>query len=190
MLTEIQLLQVKNEVNRILHVPGNYTGGILEMAIVADYHMPQQELEEDSKRILDTLKKQNELFCNVRLNLLKWVSDDCILKEVTPIPYVQMGRAYKDYGQKVSSPDKSLDELLRQLKLFYARSKVILILTDGSYRIAEKKSVQEYLQPFLLRKLLLLQNGEPVQGTALFLKTMKENAQGEGQDERDRSSSF
>ena len=38
-------MKIKNGVMRILHVPGNYDGGILEMAIVADYHIPKDELD-------------------------------------------------------------------------------------------------------------------------------------------------
>lgn len=174
MLTDIQLMKIKNDVMRILHVPGNYSGGILEMAIVADYHISYDELVEMSRKIANGLKHQNETFRNVRLNLIKWVSDEQIVKEVSSLPKLQMGTAYEDYeiadrqeaaaqqeapvSQKVVV--KSLDELLRQLKLFYARSKVIIVLTDGSYRIEDEKKVWEHLNPFLRRKLLILQPAE------------------------------
>lgn len=161
MLTDIQLLQIKNRINRILHVPGNYTGGILEMAIVTDYHMEPEVLREDVRRVAEMLKRQDETFRNVRLNLIKWVSDDCIIKEVVPMPFLLMGRAFEDMSS-ANGNEKTLDEILRQLKLFYARSKVILIFTDGSYRIEDEKAVRSYLQPFLGRKLLVLQNGEQI----------------------------
>ncbi len=170
MLTDIQLLQIKNRINRILHVPGNYTGGILEMAIVADYHMEPEVLREDVRRVAEMLKRQDETFRNVRLNLIKWVSDDCIIKEVVPMPFLLMGRAFEDIAAATGKQEpegagvneKTLDELLRQLKLFYARSKVILIFTDGSYHIEDEKAVRSYLQPFLGRKLLVLQKGEQI----------------------------
>lgn len=185
MLTDIQLLQIKKNITRILHVPGNYTGGILEMAIVADYHMPAEMLQEDCAAIVGALKKHSEVFRNVRLNLLKWVSDDCIIKEVTPIPYLQMGRAFEDYekyadkagmpeGEHGVDAEKSLDELCRQLKLFYARSKVVLMITDGSFVIRDKKAVKEALQPFLYRKLLMLKNDEQIPGVRLFMETADE----------------
>lgn len=155
MLTDIQLMKIKNSVMRILHVPGNYNGGILEMAIVADYHMPYEELNEISKKIANGLKHQNETFRNVRLNLIKWVSDEQIIKELSSLPKLQMGSAYEDYAK--TTEDKTLDELLRQLKLFYARSKVIIVLTDGSYYIKDEKAVWEHLNPFLRRKLLIVQ---------------------------------
>ena len=193
MISDIQILQIKNQINRILHVPGNYNGGPLEMAVVVDYHMPEAELCEACKGIAGMLKKQDDVFRNVRLNLIKWVSDDVIIKEVTPMPFLLMGRAFEDYGElaggveEVSGepaeadleeclpkPEKSLDELFRQLKLFYARSKVILILSDGSFHIEDAKAVQGYLQPFLARKLLLVRGTELVPGTKLFLEVMRE----------------
>ena len=159
MLTDIQLMKVKNGVMRILHVPGNYNGGILEMAIVADYHIPEEELNACCQKIANGLKHQNETFRNVRLNLIKWVSDEQIVKEISSLPNLQMRRAFADYGQLTdcASEAKTLDELLRQLKLFYARSKVIILLTDGSYKIEDEKKVWEHLNPFLRRKLLVLQ---------------------------------
>lgn len=172
MLTDIQLMKIKNSVMRILHVPGNYNGGILEMAIVADYHMSCEELTEMSRKIANGLKHQNEIFRNVRLNLIKWVSDEQIIKEVSSLPKLQMGSTYQDYEQYRNGEDsdgsainseepgcvaeKTLDELFRQLKLFYARSKVIIILTDGSYLVEDENKVVEYLNPFLKRKILFV----------------------------------
>ena len=185
MLTDIQLMKVKNGVMRILHVPGNYNGGILEMAVVADYHMPKSELTETCKKIANGLKHQNATFRNVRLNLIKWVSDAQIVKEVSSLPNLQMGRAFEDYEKylagtattKEEAPEdekaeakaagdaeKTLDELLRQLKLFYARSKVIILVTDGSYKVEDEEKVWEHLNPFLKRKLLVVQEGESIAG--------------------------
>ena len=158
MLTDIQLMKIKNSVMRILHVPGNYNGGILEMAIVADYHMPYEEINEISKKIANGLKHQNETFRNVRLNLIKWISDDRIIKELSSLPKLQRGSAYEDYAENAQQnmTEKTLDELLRQLKLFYARSKVIIVLTDGSYLVEDESKVTEYLNPFLKRKILFV----------------------------------
>lgn len=190
MITDMQLMKIKNGVMRILHVPGNYDGGILEMAIVADYHIPKDELDAMVSKLANGLKRQNETFRNVRLNLIKWVSDEQIIKEISALPALQMGRAFGDYeeltvmvdteagevqetsadapaggapGEICASAEKqpkTLDELLRQLKLFYARSKLIIVLTDGSYRIEDEKKVWEHLNPFLRRKLLMVQPAE------------------------------
>ena len=34
------------QIQKVLHVPGNYRGGILEMALVADYGLQREKLEE------------------------------------------------------------------------------------------------------------------------------------------------
>ena len=165
MFTQVQLLQIKNAVMRVLHVPGNYSGGILEMAVVADYHLPYEELKESCSEIAGALKRTDEVFRNVRLNLIKWVSDDIIIKEVSALPKLQMGSCFEDYEvltgktDESAGSDKSLDELLRQLKLFYARSKIIIVITDGSYQRVDEKKIQEYLHPFLGRKMIILENG-------------------------------
>lgn len=163
MFTQIQLLQMKNAVMRVLHVPGNYSGGILEMAVVADYHLPSEELKDACSEIAGALKRTDEVFRNVRLNLIKWVADDIIIKEISALPKLQMGNAFEDYeelsGKKKISGKKSLDELFRQLKLFYARSKIIILITDESYEILDEKKIKEYLHPFLVRKLIILNNG-------------------------------
>lgn len=168
MFTDIQLLQIKNAVMRILHVPGNYGGGVLEMAVAVDCHLPAEQLKEGCRQIAQILKK-DETFRNVRLNLIKWSSDEKIEKEVVPMAFLLTGRVFSQDEEDENSV-KTLDELFRQLKLFYARSKVILVLTDGSYHIADRQKVKEHLQPFLAGKLLLLQNGEQITGRQLFLQ--------------------
>lgn len=162
MLSDIQLLQIRNAIKRVLHVPGNYTGGILEMAIVTDYSIPKEELAGNLKRIADALKRQDETFRNVRLNLIKWVSDECILKEVSSLTVLQMGRGleeYDIYADAQGKEEKSVDELFRQLKLFYARSKVILVITEGAYKVADEAAVKAHLQPFLGRKMIFVKKG-------------------------------
>lgn len=193
----VQRMQLKNGVERILHVPGNYTGGILEMALVCDYHMPEKELRERAGEIADCLKKQSEVFRNVRLNVVKWIDDDRIIKEIVPMAYVRMGTVFQDYGKLLlnaaetiglegavapvldglrgqkpgqRSGEKTLDELTRQLKLFYARSKVIIVLTDGSFTVGDFQKVQKNMQPFLHRKMLFLQGDQVLTGTEIMKK--------------------
>lgn len=178
-LSPIEKMQLKNQVERVLHVPGNYNGGILEMAVVLDYDLPVEVLKEKSKEILQTLKTQSEIFRNVRLNVVKWVSDECFIKEVSAIPMVLMGKVFEDYESikntasdqsTKESGQKTLDELTRQLQLFYARSKLVLVITDGNYRIFDSSAVKKYMHPFLHRKLLFLQTKEIISGTKLLLQ--------------------
>lgn len=160
MLTDIQLLQIRNTAMRVLHVPGNYSGGILEMAVVADCSICKEQLNEECAQIASALKRTDEVFRNVRLNLIKWISDKEIIKEISSLPRLQMGGVFEDYEIRECDENKSLDELLRQLKLFYARSKIIIVVSGGSYQVNDEKKVDEYLHPFLGRKLIFLKNGQ------------------------------
>lgn len=42
-LTEIGALQIAKRVDAILHVPGNYRGGVLEMAVVIDTSLKPED---------------------------------------------------------------------------------------------------------------------------------------------------
>lgn len=68
MLTQVQKLQLKTAVQRVLHVPGNYRGGPIEMAVVADYSADGEALAECGKEIVAVLKSMGDTFRNVRLN--------------------------------------------------------------------------------------------------------------------------
>lgn len=181
----VQQMQFKNAVERVLHVPGNYTGGILEMALVCDYHIPEAKLKEITAELIDCLKRHSEVFRNVRLNLVKWVDDSRIIKEVVPMTYVRMGKVFEDCAllcgtgvlkdaletiglaevvEEVVSSPKTMQELTRQLKLFYARSKVIIVITDGSFTVGDKVKTKENLYPFLYRKMLLVQDEKIITG--------------------------
>lgn len=171
-MNAVTRIQLKNGVERVLHVPGNYTTGqILEMALVLDYHMPEPELRERCAQLVDLLKLSSEVFRNVRLNVIKWIDDDHIVKEVGSLPQVRMGRVFDDYGAygMGSGPgvreEKSFAELARQLKLFYARSKLILVLTDGSFAPGDMAELKAGMHPFLHRKLLIWQGDKVCSGT-------------------------
>ena len=86
MLTQVQKLQLKNAVQRVLHVPGNYRGGPIEMAVVADYSADGEALAECGKEIVAVLKSMGDTFRNVRLNLVRWKADDDINHEISALP--------------------------------------------------------------------------------------------------------
>ncbi len=153
-LSMIQILKMKQSVERILHVPGNYKGGILEMAIVVDCGLEKEAAKETIKTLVKALKSHSETFRNVRLNVIWWKSDEEIVTEVLPMPVMQMGTPFESYEQR--KEEKSLDTLLGNLKLFQARSKLILLIGDGTFKIADEEKCMESLKPFLGRKMLLL----------------------------------
>ena len=153
-LSMIQLLKMKQSVERILHVPGNYKGGILEMAIVVDCGLEKSVAKETIQTMTKALKSHSETFRNVRLNVIWWKSDEEIVTEVIPMPVLQMGTPFEKYEQ--CGEEKTLDALLGNLKLFQACSKLIFLVGDGEFKIADEEKCMENLKPFLGRKMLLL----------------------------------
>lgn len=154
-MTPLQRKNFTDQIQRVLHIPGNYRGGILEFALVVDYCLPVEQLESACKEMITALKSCDKIFMNARLNLIKWVSDEDIRKEVSSMGMVQMGRAFTDYEK--GDTQKSLDELTRQLKLFYARSKIVIVLTGGEYVVVDEASVEANKKPFLGRKMMVLE---------------------------------
>lgn len=163
----IQRKQLKNHIERVLHVPGNYQGGILEMAVVIDMSMTKEEAAERAKELVSTLKSHNEVFRNVRLNTILWKSDEEFIKEVTPLAMLQMGRFFENYESLPVC--KNWDGLLATLKKFYARSKLIIVLTNADaitvatkepekplIPVANKPDAKENMQPFLHKKMIVV----------------------------------
>ena len=66
---------LKNAVERVLHVPHNYTGGILEMTFVVDHGLSKEIAVPMTKKIAALLRSHSQVFQNVRLNLLHWKED-------------------------------------------------------------------------------------------------------------------
>lgn len=153
-LSPVFLMQFKNTVERILHVPGNYKGGILEMAIVVDCALEKEEAKEAIKTLVKTLKSHSETFRNVRLNVVWWKTDEEIVTEVIPMTMMQMGTPFDQYEQYQGQ--KKIDVLFDNLKKFQARSKLILLISDGGFDVVDEEQCMESLKPFLGRKMLLL----------------------------------
>lgn len=74
-LTPVRNLQLHNQIERVLHVPGNYRGGILEMAIVVDCTYDRETVRSLCADIMESCKKQSDIFRNVRLNMVMWSAD-------------------------------------------------------------------------------------------------------------------
>lgn len=151
-------LQFKKEVERVLHVKGNYQGGILEMAIVFDAALPVEVQKEIAQEIAGTLKTTDEVFKNVRLNVVYCVNNRKLENTVTSLSLLQIGSYFDD--KVVAEEEKTLDGVLRYLKKFQARSKLILVISKGDLPITNAKKTKDSLNPFLKSKLLLLSLGE------------------------------
>lgn len=145
---------LKNAVERVLHVPHNYTGGILEMTFVVDYTLPTETAVSMIKETAAVLRSHSQIFQNVRLNLLHWKEDGVLINQPVPISMLQLGRGLEDY--ETLPCEKSLDALTDTLKRFHARSKLIICLLGTGAVVLDKERSRKNLQPFLGRKSIFL----------------------------------
>lgn len=166
-ITEIGALQIAKRVDVILRVPGNYRGGNLEMTMVVDTSLESEEVQRAAAAVAKALKRGNEIFRNVRLNLVFWGSE--IETKVTPMAMLMTGGAFAEYH--CNPCKKYYEELFSHLKKFHARSKVILVFADERNEILDKQAAREALSPFLKSKLLILSE-RVVSGTEFLLQCM------------------
>jgi len=155
-LSPVFLMKFKNTVERILHVRGNYNGGILEMAVVLDHNVEREMVQELVPELFRVLKMHSEVFRNVRLNMVQWESDEAISNQVTPMSMAGLSSFYKDYFCRPA--EKDWMKLIQYLKMFQARSKLIIVITKSSEAYDDCGNLQESLkiamQPFLDKKLM------------------------------------
>lgn len=144
--------QFTNKVEMILHSPGNIPGKMFEMTLVIDRNLKKEDVEEVVPHLLRTLKRHSEVFLNVRLNVVSWIGDEQILNEITPMSMAMIKSYYEKYEQNIIN--KSYLTLMKNLKLFHARSKLVILVTDGMYDKSDEEEVKRAMQPFLFRKVL------------------------------------
>lgn len=162
----VERRQFINHIEQILHVPGNYSGGILEMTLVVDCSLPKEFILSETGEYFGFLKQHSRVFSNVRLNIVFWQNDETIRNEVSSITMLQIGRPFAEmpFDDSVKNPAV----LLEYLKKFHARSKLILVLGQttayadkraviiDAFPENERRRIQEALQPFLHRKILFI----------------------------------
>lgn len=145
-------MNLNQAVERVLHVKGNYTGGILEMTLVVDCGLPGEYVSTMAADIAAALRAHSEVFRNVRLNLLYWRSDERLENQVVPISFLQMSTCFENYLPYAEK--KSLDVLSDYLKRFHARSKLILVLAGEKPLIRNGEIIRQNMHPFLGKKSL------------------------------------
>ena len=67
-----------------------------------------------------------------------------------------------------------LDELCAYLKLYHARSKCIILFTEGNYEHGDKEKLKQSLNPFLKHKLLIVTPDKMMTGTSVFMELIRE----------------
>ena len=170
-LSPVFLMKFKNTVERILHVRGNYNGGVLEMAVVLDHNVERETVQELVPELFRILKIHSEVFRNVRLNIVQWESDEVITNQVTPMSMAGLSSFYKDY--QYQKMEKDWMKLVTYLKMFQARSKLILLITKSSDRCGKNQMEQNTgglsedlkiaMQPFLDKKFMQVIVGDEIQ---------------------------
>lgn len=151
-VTPVFLNQFHNQAERILHRKGNFTGPPLEMTIVLDHNLCAEKLCDCVPALLRCLKQRSEIFRNVRLNVTDWIGDSRIENGVRPMLSVITGGCFRD--DRTAVQEKRIELLYQYLKFYHARSKLIVLVTDGKYRVGDEKAQNEALKPFLERKLM------------------------------------
>lgn len=173
-ISGLKALQISKMADHILHVPGNYRGGNLEMTIVISSRLDVVSLRENIKAIVDALKRSNEVFRNVRLNLVNAKAEGGFENKVVPLIFLQTGKAFEAKEQhKEAMATIQLSDICSYLKLFHARSKLILIFTDTEYDPGDKAVLKEALNPFLKQKLLVIHGDEALTGVELFMNCLQ-----------------
>lgn len=152
MLSIVEKKKLKDAVERVLHVPGNFTGTVLEMTLVLDHKNQKEYIKENTKDIITALKSKGEVFKNVRLNVAHWKSDEDITNEVTAMSLLLLDRYYENYN--FEDVEKSPKALLEYLKKFHARSKLVIIVSDDF--TMEKAQFEACSKPFLGKKSILV----------------------------------
>lgn len=173
-LTQIQKLQLNKQVDRILHAPGNQPAGRqqLEMAFVLDCSSDIEYIKSTTQDAVAALKAHDKIFQNVRSNVVYW-RENHTSTETMPMSFIQMGKPFVDLNNGTVDKLSKFDELCAYLKLYHARSKCIILITNGNYELGEKDKIKENLNPFLKQKLLIVTPDKMVTGTAVFMELIK-----------------
>lgn len=169
-LSQIQQLQINKQVDMILHAPGSQVLNKqqLEMAFVFDMAADEEFLNSTAKDIVASLKRHDKLFQNVRCNVVRW--SEKIYTEVMPMAFIQMGKVF-DEDRSFEHVDKqaTLEEMCAYLKLFQARSKCVIVITESNYTIENRDKLIEALNPFLKSKILFVTPGKMFMGRDFIL---------------------
>lgn len=153
--------QFTNKVEMILHSPCNIPNKMFEMTVVLDCSLSQEKVKEVVPHLLKTLKRHSEVFANVRLNMVRWQNDNHIHNQVMPMSMAMLGSYYDDYEQ--NDTPKDYQNLMKNLKLFHARSKLVIVVTDGQYKIGDEEELKKIMQPFLYRKVMNVVIGDTIE---------------------------
>lgn len=185
-LTQLQRLELNKRVDKILHAPSNalVRGQQLEIAFVTRVSENTELIYQSVKDAVAALKAHDKIFQNVRSNLVYWSNAE-ITTKVTPMSFIQMGKAFEDINKsEVMTVDNPLyfEDLCAYLKLYHARCRCILLFSDYTcmeleeqrFQVKDVKRAKENLNPFLKYRLLVVTRDKMLTGSEIFLKLINE----------------
>ena len=153
----LQMKKINNLTEHILHVPGNYSGKTLEMTIVIDHAIDMNKIKTVLPQMITGWKRHSSVFRNVRLNITDWYSDSRMENRVCPMMNMVLASAYEntqiDSEQEIAN-EKRLDLLSAYLKMYHARSKLIVILMGEKIVSGDYGKLELAMKPFLTRKII------------------------------------
>lgn len=181
-LTQLQRLELNKRVDKILHAPSNAPAGgqQLEIAFVTCVSENTEQLYQSVKDAVAALKAHDKIFQNVRSNLVAWSNTE-ITTKVTPMSFIQMGRAFEDSDKsETKTVDKPLyfEDLCAYLKLYHARCRCILLFMDCTcgelerqhFQVFDIERAKQNLNPFLKYRLLVVTYDKMLTGSEIFLR--------------------
>lgn len=191
-MTPVEKLQFKNAALRVLHAPGgplsskgsrpvprqladaadSSKAGMpktsLEMTLIFDCALPEEIVRAAGADIISALKSADEIFRNVRCNIVWWKSDGKIIHEVTAAPMIQMGRCFQ--GWEPIAETKHPENLIADLKKFQARSRLLIVVAGDQIKIEDGKLLHDSLNPFLYHRLIWKKESGLMTGRELLQK--------------------
>ncbi|MBQ7840797.1 MAG: hypothetical protein IJ390_09995 [Lachnospiraceae bacterium] len=141
---------------------------LLEMTLVFDMSLSQEKVRAAGADIISALKNADEIFRNVRCNVVWWHSDEKILHEVAAAPMIQMGRSFEGWEQNLQK--KRLGILMDDLKKFQARARLLIVVTNETEVFEDAKLLHDSLNPFLYHRLILVTPSGLMTGRQLLAK--------------------
>lgn len=161
-LTNPQLQKIKRTCKKILNLAGNSVkGNVIELSLLLDCHLSQDILNETAAELLTYLRKGKDPFTNMRINLIKWKSDEKIDRYPISYPEILMGRAITAKEVTETDSKNNLDTLLPILRKSYPKTKIVFFLTERERYFSDEKFVKEFIDPEYFKKILtILPDGE------------------------------
>lgn len=128
------------------------------MTVIVDTCLRRELAAGILPQLLLALKKNGNVFRNVRFNYMLWEPSG-VKNRVCPMMLPMTESFYDDYAS--CDGDKDFGALADDLKLFHARSKLLILLTDREIPAWKDVENRRRMQPFLDKKLMIVQAKSP-----------------------------